>query len=277
VSSLTPTSRHRARFGRARLAAIVLLPLLALAACGSSKPEPQAALDTTAPTTTALPANCGATTTADVRHVVYAKQPGQVAVYANPGDPAPMQSFADPRKTDSDPPLDVPLVFLVRDEPTTDACKWINVMLPVRPNGSTGWVKRDDVRIEQQDFRIDVYLSEFNLKAYKGNELILDVPIGVASDNAPTPGGLYYTTELLKSADPFYGPWAFGLSGFSETLASFNGGQAQLGIHGTNQPEKIGTKVSRGCVRLRNEDIEALVARVQGQNAEQGIPVQVFA
>ena len=277
MPNLTPTPRHLAVSPRARLAALVLLPLLVLGACGTDKAKPEAAPDTSAATTTQAPANCGAPTTPDVHHVVYAKQPGQIAVYANPGDPAPMQSFADPRKTDSDPPLDVPLVFLVNDEPTTDSCKWINVMLPVRPNGSTGWVKRDDVRVEQQDFRIDVYLNEFNLKAYKGTEMILDVPIGVASDNAPTPGGLYYTTELLKSSDPAYGPWAFGLSGFSESLASFNGGQAQLGLHGTNQPEKIGTKVSHGCIRLKNEDIEALVAQVTGQNAEQGIPVQVFA
>jgi lipoprotein-anchoring transpeptidase ErfK/SrfK len=79
----------------------------------------------------------------------------------------------------------------------------------------------------------------------------------------------------LKSADPAYGPWAFGLSGFSETLTTFNGGQGQLGLHGTNQPEKIGTRVSSGCIRLKNEDIEKLVSEVQ--NSPQGIPVQVYA
>jgi lipoprotein-anchoring transpeptidase ErfK/SrfK len=83
----------------------------------------------------------------------------------------------------------------------------------------------------------------------------------------------------LKSSDPAYGPYAFGLSGFSEVLTSFNGGQGQLGLHGTNQPDKIGTRVSSGCIRLRNEDIEALVAEVNNDqtNAAYGIPVQVFA
>jgi lipoprotein-anchoring transpeptidase ErfK/SrfK len=33
-----------------------------------------------------------------------------------------------------------------------------------------------------------------------------------------------------------------------------------LGIHGTNDPaSSIGRRVSHGCVRLRNEDIESLV------------------
>ena len=32
-----------------------------------------------------------------------------------------------------------------------------------------------------------------------------------------------------------------------------------MGIHGTNQPQLIGDAVSHGCIRLDNDDIEALV------------------
>jgi hypothetical protein len=281
VHQLSQTPDHRGahrshpRARRAKIAAFLLLPVLVFGACGTDKPAPEAAPDTTPVPTTQVATGCSPELAQYPHHTVYAKQPGELAVYANPGDPVPSQTFSDPRKTDSDPPLDVPLVFLVQDEPTADDCKWINVLLPVRPNGSTGWVKRDDVKVEGHVFKIDVYLDEFNLKAYKGEEVILDAPIGVAQENRPTPGGLYYTTELLKSADPAYGPWAFGLSGFSETLTSFNGGQGQLGLHGTNQPEKIGTRVSSGCIRLKNEDIEKLVSEVE--NSPQGIPVQVYA
>jgi len=274
-----PTSslpQRRARNRRAKIVAVALLPVVVLAACGSDKPEARAEPETT--TTAAAPVGCSSDLADYPYHVVFAKQKGQVAVYANPGDPVPSQTFTDPRQTDSDPPQDVPLSFLVTDEPEADDCKWINVLLPVRPNGSTGWVKREDVSVGGQEFRIEVYLNEFNLKAYKGQELILDAPIGVAQENRPTPGGLYYTTELLKSADPAYGPWAFGLSGFSEVLSSFNGGQGQLGLHGTNQPERIGTRVSSGCIRLENANIEKLVAEVGEASPQRyGIPVQVFA
>lgn len=34
-------------------------------------------------------------------------------------------------------------------------------------------------------------------------------------------------------------------------------------IHGTNQPERLGTPVSHGCVRVRNEDVVALFDRVR--------------
>ena len=31
-----------------------------------------------------------------------------------------------------------------------------------------------------------------------------------------------------------------------------------IGIHGTNEPESVGTRASMGCVRLHNEDLEEL-------------------
>ena len=137
---------------------------------------------------------------------------------------------------------------------------WLRVQLPVRPNGSVGWVRTSDVTLSRHNFHIEVELAAFRLRAYRGTEVILDVPVGVAKENTPTPGGRYYTTELLKPPDPntVYGTYAYGLSGFSEVLQSFNGGPGQLGIHGTNDPSSIGKRVSSGCIRLRNEDIEKL-------------------
>ena len=35
-----------------------------------------------------------------------------------------------------------------------------------------------------------------------------------------------------------------------------------IGIHGTHDPESIGTMVTQGCVRLWNEDLEELKGRV---------------
>jgi hypothetical protein len=103
-------------------------------------------------------------------------------------------------------------------------------------------VKAADVTQTPHDFHIEVRLSQFNLKAYQGGNVILDVPIAVASNNTPTPGGLYYTTELLKppEANSPYGTYAYGLSGFSDVYKSFNGGPGQIGIHGTNTPSSIG-------------------------------------
>jgi lipoprotein-anchoring transpeptidase ErfK/SrfK len=35
-----------------------------------------------------------------------------------------------------------------------------------------------------------------------------------------------------------------------------------IGIHGTNEPETVGTKATLGCIRMRNEDLLRVVPRV---------------
>lgn len=257
-----------------------------MAGACSSKKDPVAAPDTTTSTTAEVAKGCNTGAVARLPyHVAYAKNDGELPIYETAGAPAPIQTLAQPRLTDTDPPVEIPLTFLIKDEPTTDDCEWMEVYLPERPNFSTGWVKRADVEVEAHSYRIEVSLSEFTLKAYEGDELVLDVPIGVGEEDHPTPGGTYYVTELLQPPDPngLYGPYAFGLSGYSEKMESFNGGKAQLGIHGTNQPEKIGGAVSNGCIRLHNEDITTLANLLRPDNGQgptaayYGVPVVVTA
>jgi lipoprotein-anchoring transpeptidase ErfK/SrfK len=49
------------------------------------------------------------------------------------------------------------------------------------------------------------------------------------------------------------------LSGFSNVIDEFRGGDGVIGIHGTNEPDAIGTDVSHGCIRMSNEAILELV------------------
>ncbi len=145
------------------------------------------------------------------------------------------------------------LVFLVVEV----ADDWLQVLLPVRPNGSTGWVRLADVTLAQHFFRMQVDLADFRMRVFQNGAPIFDAVAGVASNNTPTPGGVYYLTELILPPTPTtaYGALAYGLSGFSEVFETFNGGPGQLGIHGTNDPETLGTAVSAGCIRLHNEDV----------------------
>ena len=192
--------------------------------------------------------------------VAVAKRNGKMQVYSEADTSKKQQTLDSPRMTDTDPPKPVALVMLVKDQKPG----WLQVWLPVRPNGTTGWVRTDDFKTRQQEYRIEANLGAFRLKAFKGDEQIFDAPIAVAEQDTPTPGGTYYTTELLQPPNPNgdYGKYAIGLSGFSETKSvtdNKNFGNAQLGIHGTNKPELIGKRVSHGCIRLKNEDIDKLV------------------
>jgi len=259
------------------LLAVLAVLVLSLAACGGSSStvtgETLPAVKATLPPPTTLP--CGdAALPAGNSLTATAVNKGDLAIYDAP-DPAaaPARTMANPRLIGGDPNAAVPLLFLVKDTPDTN-CDFVEVYLPVRPNGSTGFVKRADVKLDTNPYRIEVRLGEFNLKVFKDDTAIMDTTIAEAAENTPTPGGLYYTTELVKTPNPggVYGPYAYGLSGFSEVLQTFNGGPGQLGLHGTNEPGKLGTRVSHGCIRMSNEDITTLAGILP-----LGVPVQIIA
>ena len=170
---------------------------------------------------------------------------------------------------DNPTPTNGPLIFLT----TKNQSDWHEVLLPVRPNGSLGWVRNNDVSLASHNYRIRADLADFRLRVLERGVTIFDAVAGVASNNSPTPGGRYYLTELLAPtvADSIYGSFAYGLSGFSETFETFNGGAGQLGIHGTNSPETLGSAVSAGCIRLHNDDVARLVTFLP-----LGVPVDVI-
>ncbi|HEY7707394.1 MAG TPA: L,D-transpeptidase, partial [Gaiellaceae bacterium] len=82
--------------------------------------------------------------------------------------------------------------------------------------------------------------------------------IGVGEPHWPTPSGRFYVRERLTGfTDPIYGSLAFGTNARSAVLTDWPGG-GFIGIHGTNQPGILPGRVSHGCIRIRNWDIERL-------------------
>jgi len=150
----------------------------------------------------------------------------------------------------------VPLVFLVRKRER----RWLQVYLPTRPNLSKGWIRRSDVRLRATIYHVRVELRRHRLTVWRGREMIARKPIGTGKSVSPTPTGRYYVTDLIRARDPkgLYGPYAFGLSGHSPVYTSFRGGTGQLGLHGTNAPEALGSDVSAGCIRIGNGAITVL-------------------
>ncbi len=141
---------------------------------------------------------------------------------------------------------------------------WIQVMLPVRPNGSTGWVRASDVYLYVADSEIVVDLGKRRLSYLIDGVEVLSTEVGVGSRYNETPIGEYFVTDSVTLANPnsAWGPHALGTSARSETITEFNGGDGIIGIHGTNNPSSIGGNISLGCVRLPNDMITALHAMV---------------
>jgi lipoprotein-anchoring transpeptidase ErfK/SrfK len=166
-------------------------------------------------------------------------------------------------------PSRAPRVFLVQEERQG----WLRVLLPVRPNHSQGWIHASDVRVTQHDYRMVISLSKHTLTVFKGSTAIMEEPVGLGTATTPTPGGVFYTKELLRPANPkgSFGPYAYGLSGYSQVLSEFLGGDGTLGIHGTNDPSGLGGNVSHGCIRVQNSAITRLAGLLP-----LGVPVQIM-
>lgn len=134
---------------------------------------------------------------------------------------------------------------------------WIEVRIPMRPNGRTGWVPRRDLgRFHVTHLELVVNRSARRLTLYRSGNVIYRAPVGVGKPSTPTPPGHFWITEAFPSSDPFYGPYAFGTSDYS-TLTEWPGGGI-VGLHGTNQPGLVPGDPSHGCIRLHNRDIVAL-------------------
>ncbi|OAA28817.1 hypothetical protein UG55_1005339 [Frankia sp. EI5c] len=182
--------------------------------------------------------------------VAYATVP-RIEIFASPEAGLPRWTLDNPN------PRGVALVLGVEEHHPD----WLRVKVPARPNNSTGWVRRSDVRITTTPFDLRVDRSEHRLTVFRDGSVIARLPVGIGTGSTPTPAGTFYLTELLRPADPNgpWGPFAFGLSGFSDVITSFNGADGIIGLHGTNRPDLVGSDVSLGCIRLRNTDLLRLV------------------
>ena len=149
---------RRGPVNRFRAAVLGLLVFaLALAACGGGDDGARAQVKrpatTTAPRTTTTTTTVPPTTTTAVPdYITYSAtvKPTvtNIGVFASPADPQPSQTFPNPWLYDaSNPATGVPQTFLVKSQRPDG---WVEVLLPVRPNGSTGWVhsQRGDARAE---------------------------------------------------------------------------------------------------------------------------------
>jgi lipoprotein-anchoring transpeptidase ErfK/SrfK len=255
--------RWRAHRG---LTGLVLAGALAasLASCGhANRPDLG---EEAAPTTTEAPRTT--TTEPAAATTVVTTAATTVDVYAAPDDPTPALTVEKPGPGLQAP--DDPLAFVVQDEQDD----WVQVQVPVRPNGTTGWIKAEGLETATTDLHIEVSLSWHTLKLFDGEDVLMDAPVAIGAAESPTPEGQFFTTTLMQGypQPSAYGIAAIGLSAFSEVLESFSGGPPQIAIHGTYDDAAIGTNVSNGCIRLKNADIQRLVDLLP---QHLGVPVTV--
>jgi uncharacterized protein YgiM (DUF1202 family) len=107
-------------------------------------------------------------------------------------------------------------------------------------------------------YQIEVDKQTNKLYLYKNRDLYKVYPVATGRTQSLTPEGTF--TLVVKIVKPGWknipggdpnnplGPRWLGISVNGDKGRSY-------GIHGTNQPQSIGTHASSGCVRMRNEDV----------------------
>jgi len=134
---------------------------------------------------------------------------------------------------------------------------WLQIRIPMRPNGRTGWVHADALsQLYVVRTRLIIDRTAKRATLYKSGARIWTAPVGVGKARTPTPRGKFWVRELLKGDGGVYGTWAFGTSAYASISDWPKGGV--VGIHGTNQPGLIPGRPSHGCVRIRNNKINLL-------------------
>jgi lipoprotein-anchoring transpeptidase ErfK/SrfK len=154
-----------------------------------------------------------------------------------------------------------PQVFdILRRVETGTSGVWFKALLPMRPNGTTGYIPANTLRLSETTYRLTISRRLFRLTLWEGCSRLKVFPIGIGTGKTPTPVGRFYLIGLVKPPNPdtIYGSYAYGLSAYSDVITHWRGGGI-IGLHGTNDPSSIGRRSSHGCIRMRNRHIESLV------------------
>lgn len=145
-----------------------------------------------------------------------------------------------------------------------DGQRWLKVMLPGRPNSSTGWIKRAGTRQRATTWAIHVSLAGRRVFVFHSGRLVRTFSAVVGKPSTPTPTGTFFVEEtVIMDASRPGGPYALALSARSNVLQEFDGGPGQIGIHGRDGlGGTLGQAESHGCMRLATPDIDWLAVRI---------------
>ncbi|MFN8205225.1 MAG: L,D-transpeptidase [Solirubrobacteraceae bacterium] len=153
--------------------------------------------------------------------------------------------------------------------------RWLRVLLPIRPNGTSAWIPRDRVRLLRLRTWISVSLRRRTVTLYRNGRRLARSRAVIGAPATPTPRGLaaVYERAAQRPADGFLGPWALHLTALSDVLDDYGGGPGRVAIHGRDGAsllDPLGSARSHGCIRISDRAVRRL-ARL----APPGTPVRI--
>ncbi len=116
------------------------------------------------------------------------------------------------------------------------------------------------LRIPDQAFTIEINKTFNRLYLKAAGGVIKEYPVSTGKSAKQTPVGVF----LIQSRYPYPTWFHKGVVVSAASPENYLGSRwlgfdkPQFGIHGTIFPELIGQSVSKGCIRMKNEDVEEL-------------------
>jgi lipoprotein-anchoring transpeptidase ErfK/SrfK len=166
-------------------------------------------------------------------------------------------------------------VLLVLGSATHDGLRWLKVLLPIRPDGSTGWIPGRDVILAHTSWWITVDKRTRTVAVYTRGRRLKMFKAVIGKRSTPTPDGLAAVYEVDRQAQRggFLGTWALPLTILSHALKRFDGGPGRVALHGRgglSLRDPLGSARSHGCVRLSDGAVGWLAHRIR-----RGTPVLI--
>ena len=112
--------------------------------------------------------------------------------------------------------------------------------------------------------KIVISIPDRKLALVEDGQVVKIYPVAVGTEETPSPSGEFQIRERIPNPT-YYAPGKVIRPGKNNPLGSrwIGLGERGLGIHGTNEPNSIGTSASRGCIRMKKKDVEELFGLVR--------------
>ena len=145
--------------------------------------------------------------------------------------------------------------------------EWLRVLLPIRPNGSTGWIRADYALLGWSTYSVEVRTRRAEVSVYRAGKLVRRRRAVVGASSTPTPDGLFAAYDAVSQREPdgFVGPWVIHLTGHSDVLDDYGGGPGRVAIHGragASLRVRLGSAASHGCIRVDNDAVSWLARTI---------------
>jgi lipoprotein-anchoring transpeptidase ErfK/SrfK len=143
------------------------------------------------------------------------------------------------------------VMFAVAAKTGSDGEPWYRISIPMRPNGTFGWIPAKTVKLSPTHSQIVINLNRRTIDIYRFGKHKWHGKVAIGAPGRETPVGHYFVaSRFVPYHDTFLGVFAEETSAYSK-LTEWPGGGV-VGIHGTSLPQLLGKAVSHGCVRVSN-------------------------